>query len=83
MVVAGGVRRIYLFEATSREKSSLQYFFGEPGLVDVFPAYRKWYLRLDPVFDAYRAAPQVSNVALQRVRPQHIASAGIPAPCLR
>jgi len=75
MSVAGGVRRIYLFEATSREHSSLQYYFGEPGLVDVFPAYLKWYLRLDPVFDAYRAAPQVSNIALQRVRPQHIASA--------
>jgi DNA-binding CsgD family transcriptional regulator len=75
MSVAGGVRRIYLFEATSREKSSLQYYFGEPGLVDVFPAYLKWYLKLDPVFDAYRAAPHVSNIALQRVRPQHIASA--------
>jgi DNA-binding CsgD family transcriptional regulator len=75
MSVGGGVRRIYLFEATSREQSSLQYYFGEPGLVDVFPDYLKWYLRLDPVFDAYRAAPEVSNVALQRVRPQHIASA--------
>jgi DNA-binding CsgD family transcriptional regulator len=75
MSVAGGLRRLYLFEATSRENSSLQYYFGEPGLVDVFPAYLKWYLRLDPVFDAYRAAPQVSNMALQRVRPQHIASA--------
>jgi DNA-binding CsgD family transcriptional regulator len=71
----GSARRIYLFEATSREKSSLQYYFGEPGLVDVFPAYLKWYLRLDPVFDAYRAAPEISNIALQRVRPQHIPSA--------
>jgi DNA-binding CsgD family transcriptional regulator len=75
MAVAGSVRRIYLFEATSREQSSLQYYFGEPGLVDLFPAYLKWYLRLDPVVDAYRAAPQVSNIALQRVRPHHIASA--------
>jgi DNA-binding CsgD family transcriptional regulator len=75
MSVAGGVRRLYLFEATSRENSSLQYFFGEPGLVDIFPAYLKWYLRLDPVFDAYCAAPRVSDIALQRVRPQHIASA--------
>ncbi|HXC59340.1 MAG TPA: LuxR C-terminal-related transcriptional regulator [Steroidobacteraceae bacterium] len=76
MSVIGGVRRIYLFEATSRESSSLQYYFGEPGLVDVFPAYLKWYLRLDPVSEAYRAAPNVSNVALQRVRPLHIASPG-------
>jgi DNA-binding CsgD family transcriptional regulator len=71
--VIGGARRIYLFEATGREHSSLQYYFGEPGL---FPAYLKWYLRLDPVSEAYRAAPKVSNVALQRVRPQHIASPG-------
>jgi DNA-binding CsgD family transcriptional regulator len=74
--VIGGARRIYLFEATGRENSSLQYYFGEPGLVDLFPSYLKWYLRLDPVCDAYRAAPLTSNVALQRVRPQHIASAG-------
>jgi DNA-binding CsgD family transcriptional regulator len=74
--VVGGARRIYLFEATGRDHSSLQYYFGEPGLVDLFPAYLKWYLRLDPVCDAYRAAPRVSNVALQRVRPQHIVSPG-------
>ena len=42
MSLTGGVRRLYLFEATDREHSALQYFFGEPGLVDVFPAYRKW-----------------------------------------
>lgn len=74
--VIGGARRIYLFEATSREDTSLQYYFGEPGLVDLFPVYRKWYLRLDPVFDAYRAAPELSNVVVQRVRPPHITSAG-------
>jgi DNA-binding CsgD family transcriptional regulator len=76
MTLTAGARRIYLFEATGREESSLQYFFGEPGLVDLFPAYRKWYLRLDPVCDAYRAAPECSNVALQRVRPADIASPG-------
>lgn len=74
--VVGGARRIYLFEATGREDTSLQYYFGEPGLVEIFPAYRKWYLRLDPVFDAYRAAPKLSNVVVQRVRPPHIASPG-------
>jgi DNA-binding CsgD family transcriptional regulator len=76
MALTAGARRIYLFEATGREESSLQYFFGEPGLVDLFPAYRKWYLRLDPVCDAYRAAPQHSDVVLQRVRPADIASPG-------
>jgi len=74
--VTSGARRIYLFEATSREETSLQYFFGEPGLVHLFPAYRKWYLPLDPVCDAYRAAPECSDVALQRVRPADIGSPG-------
>ena len=74
MSLTAGARRIYLFEATGREDSSLQYFFGEPGLVDVFPAYRRWFLRQDPVCDAYQAAPACSDVALQRIRPPAIAS---------
>ncbi len=76
MAVTAGVRRIYLFEATGREESSLQYFHCEPGLVGLFPAYRKWYQPLDPVSDAYRAAPERSNVAIQRVRPADIESPG-------
>jgi DNA-binding CsgD family transcriptional regulator len=76
LAVIGGARRIYLFEATGREIPALQYFCGEPGLVDLFPAYRKSYLRLDPVSEAYRAAPHVDNVVMQRVRPSHIDSAG-------
>jgi DNA-binding CsgD family transcriptional regulator len=74
--LTSGVRRIYLFEATDRVNSSLQYYSGEPGLEHLFPAYRKWYLRMDPVCDAYRAAPRQGDVAIQRVRPSHIASAG-------
>jgi DNA-binding CsgD family transcriptional regulator len=74
--MAAGVRRIYLFEATSPEDTSLQYFFGEPGLAEVFPVYRKCYLRFDPVFDAWRAAPRANDVALQRVRPADIRSPG-------
>lgn len=70
----GGARRIYLFEATGRDNTSLQYFSGEPGLVGLFPAYLKSYLRQDPVSDAYRAAPRTSDVVLQRVRPAHISS---------
>ena len=50
--------------------------FGEPGLVELFPAYRKWYQRLDPVCDAYRATPACSDVAVQRVRPSDIVSMG-------
>lgn len=76
MSVTAGARRIYLFEATGRQETTLQYFFGEPGLADLFPAYLKSYLRLDPVGEAYRAAPACSNVALQRVYPTDIASPG-------
>jgi DNA-binding CsgD family transcriptional regulator len=76
MSLTAGARRIYLFEATSREDSSLQYFFGEPGLVELFPAYRKWYLPLDPVCDAYRAAPTCTDVAMLRIRPCDIDSPG-------
>jgi DNA-binding CsgD family transcriptional regulator len=71
--VTAGARRIYLFEAKSCEDSTLQYSFCEPEVVDLFPAYRKWYLRRDPVGDAFCAAPKRSDVALQRVRPADIA----------
>jgi DNA-binding CsgD family transcriptional regulator len=76
MSTIAGARRIYLFEATGRLDTSLQYFFGEPGLTQLFPAYLKSYLRLDPVGDGYRAAPACNDIALQRVRPSDIASAG-------
>lgn len=72
----GGVRRIYLFEATGIRDTSLQYYHGEPGITELFPAYLKSYLRLDPVSEAYRAAPNFADMALQRVRPSHIASSG-------
>jgi DNA-binding CsgD family transcriptional regulator len=74
MALTAGARRIYLFEATSRANSSLQYFFGEPGLAELFPAYRRWYQPLDPVGDAFCAAPACSDVALQRVLPPDLAS---------
>ena len=69
-----GVRRFYLFEATSPDDTSLHYFCGEPGLESLFPAYRKWYLHQDPVAEAYGAAPSCTDMALQRVRPRHIRS---------
>ncbi|BAK66109.1 putative LuxR family transcriptional regulator [Sphingobium sp. SYK-6] len=76
LAVTAGARRIYLFEATGREDHSLQYYSCEPGVADLFPAYNKWYVRLDPVFDAYRAAPECSNVAMLRIGPSDIASRG-------
>jgi len=72
--LTAGARRIYLFEATAFEQSSLQYCFAEPEVVELFPAYRRWYARLDPVVDAFRAAPSRNDVAMQRVRPSDIAS---------
>ena len=71
--VTAGARRIYLFEARSCEDSTLQYSFCEPEVVDLFPAYRKWYLHRDPIGDAFCAAPKHRDVALQRVRPTDIA----------
>jgi DNA-binding CsgD family transcriptional regulator len=72
--VTAGARRVYLFEATDRVRSDLQYSFCEPAVVELFPAYRKWYLRQDPIADAYSAAPDYSDVAIQRIRPADIAS---------
>ena len=76
MAVTGGARRLYLFEATGRDDHSLQYFFCEPGVADLFPAYHKLYVQLDPVFDAYRAAPDASDVAMLRIGPSDISSRG-------
>jgi DNA-binding CsgD family transcriptional regulator len=72
--LTAGARRIYLIEATARDDSSLQYFSGEPGLAGLFPAYRRWFLRQDPLCDAYEAAPKYGDVAMQRIRPAAIAS---------
>lgn len=74
--LTAGARRLYLFEATGPGDSTLQYFHGEPGLPALFPAYCRWYLQQDPVCQAYAAAPALADVALQRVRPAQIASAG-------
>ena len=74
MTVTGGARRIYLFEATGRENSDLQYFFCEPRLEAMLPAYSQHYHNIDPVCDAYSAAPCVSDIAIQRIRPADISS---------
>lgn len=71
--LTAGARRIYLFEATDRVRNDLQYSFCEPAIAGLFPAYRKWYLRRDPVGDAFAAAPRRGDVALQRVLPSDVA----------
>ena len=76
MKVTGGARRMYLFEATSREDSSLQYVFCEPQLEALLPAYSRHYHNTDPVCDAYGALPETNDVAVQRVRPNDIACDG-------
>ena len=72
--MTAGARRVYLFEATSRGSTTLQYSFCEPEVADLFPAYTRWYLGGDPVGDAFDAAPRYNDVALQRVRPADIAN---------
>jgi DNA-binding CsgD family transcriptional regulator len=74
LCMTAGARRVYLFEATSRESTTLQYSFCEPEVADLFPAYTRWYLRRDPVGDAFDATPRHCDVALQRVRPADIAT---------
>lgn len=75
LALTAGARRIYLFEAAAdRETSSLHYFFGESKLVELFPAYERWYLRQDPIGDAFSATPTSNDVALQKVRPADIES---------
>lgn len=73
MAATGGAQRIYLFEATGRENSNLQYFFGEPCLEAMLPAYSARFHNVDPVCDAYSAAPATSDVALQRIEPADVA----------
>ncbi len=72
-----GARRIYLFEATGPEESSLHYFSCEPGVAELFPAYSSHYMRVDPATDCYSAARAVSDTVLLRVRPRDIASPGL------
>jgi len=69
-----GARRIYLFEAADRETSSLHYVFCESKLVTLFPAYKRWYMRQDPIGEAFSATPESNDIALQKVRPADIES---------
>jgi DNA-binding CsgD family transcriptional regulator len=72
--MTAGVRRIWLFEAADCETSSLHYFFCESKLVELFAAYKRWYMPQDPISEAFSATLASNTVALQRVRPVDIAS---------
>lgn len=74
--VTGGARQIYLFEASSRAENTLQYCVCEPSLNELLPTYRKRYLQLDPVSDAFKAAPATGDVAMLKIKPSDIASSG-------
>lgn len=74
--LTAGVRRLYLFEATSRDQNQLQYHFCEPHVEELFPTYSRCYLRQDPIREAYSAAAAHSDIVLQRVRPRDISSSG-------
>jgi DNA-binding CsgD family transcriptional regulator len=74
--LTAGVRRLYLFEATSHDENQLQYQFPEPAVEELRPTYSKRYLCRDPIREAYRATPACSDVVLQRIRPRDIESSG-------
>lgn len=74
--LTSGARRLYLFEASARGEDDLRYYHCEPHIADQLPAYALHYRRLDPIEDLYGAAPAVGDLAIQRVHPSDIASAG-------
>ncbi|MEO6387345.1 MAG: helix-turn-helix transcriptional regulator [Croceibacterium sp.] len=74
--LTAGARRLYLFEATDGGGDALRYFHCEPHIAEQLPAYSLRYKHLDPIGDLYKAAPRIGDLALQRVRPSDIASAG-------
>lgn len=73
--LAGGARRIYLYEARGRTESHLHYYNCEPGIEARFTSYSRLYLQLDPMAEAFRATPRPNDMAMQRVTPGDIASA--------
>ena len=74
VLAVSGARRIYLYEASGCEEDLAEYHFCEPGVEEMFPAYSRHYLRLDPLRAAFSAAPSCSDVAMLRIRPSDISS---------
>lgn len=81
--MTASVRRIYLFESKGREASNLCYFSGEPEIIDIMPLYWDLYMSLDPLHDAFLAAPGKSDMAFLRVEAGEIADPRLSAPFLR
>ena len=73
--LTAGVRRIYLFQATSPDEDALSYFHCEPQIAVLFPAYAEQYKQLDPIRDIYGSAIRPGTMALQRIKPADIRSA--------
>jgi DNA-binding CsgD family transcriptional regulator len=69
-----GLRRLYLFEATARDRSTLLYSSVEASIVPLLPAYRRCYQPVDPLGDVFAAAPLPGDMAMQRVEPADISS---------
>jgi DNA-binding CsgD family transcriptional regulator len=74
--LTSGVRRLYLFETTGGNDGVLRYCDCEPRIAQLLPAYSRRYKRLDPIGQLYPAARRVGDLAVQRIRPSDIASAG-------
>jgi DNA-binding CsgD family transcriptional regulator len=70
-----GTRRLYLYEARGGNESRLRYHDCEPAVAALFPMYDGYYRRFDPISEAYRAAPRMGDIVIQRVRPSEIVSA--------
>lgn len=74
--VTAGLTRLYLFHTGCGDTDALAYVHCEPRIAELLPAYTQLYRRLDPIADAYAAALGTGDLAVQRVRPADIASAG-------
>lgn len=69
-----GARRVYLFESTARERSTLHYCSVELAITPLLPAYLAYYQAHDPLGDLLQAAPRHGDMAMQRVVPADIPS---------
>jgi DNA-binding CsgD family transcriptional regulator len=74
MARTAGARRVYLFEATARDRTTLHYCSVEPAITPQLPAYLAYYQSLDPLGELFSAARLHGDMAIQRVVPDDIAS---------
>jgi DNA-binding CsgD family transcriptional regulator len=69
-----GARRVYLFEATARDRTTLHYCSVESSISPLLPAYLAFYQPQDPLGEMFRAAPLPGDMAIQRLTPDDISS---------